>query len=357
MDRRYQVFLSSTYEDLKEERLEVMKALLELDCIPCGMEYFPAANEDQWTYIASLIDDCDYYVVIVGGRYGSTDAHGVSYTQKEYEYAVSKGIPVIAFLHGEPGKIASAKTERTQTGREKLEEFRRLCYKRLCKEWTTLHELGAVVSRSLTQLIKRNPRSGWVRADALASEEASREILELRRTVERQREDLEKLQFIAPAGAERLAQGDERIGVECKLTLRKNGSERGDLDRLLRLSQVVEVTWDELLMAFAPDLMSPANEVKMKSAVSKLLGEKCERNCLREYPDYSVIRAKIAEGAFQTIKIQFLALGLIAVRTEWIPGKGETTREIRLCELTPLGKRHLLQEKAVFRKKQRKAAL
>jgi hypothetical protein len=76
MDKRYQVFVSSTYEDLIEERLEVMKALLELDCIPCGMEYFPAANEDAWTFIKKLIDVCDYYVVIVGGKYGSKEFGG-----------------------------------------------------------------------------------------------------------------------------------------------------------------------------------------------------------------------------------------------------------------------------------------
>ncbi len=65
MDKRYQVFVSSTSENLVDERLEVMKALLELDCVPCGMEYFPAANEDQWTVIKDLIDKCDYYVVII----------------------------------------------------------------------------------------------------------------------------------------------------------------------------------------------------------------------------------------------------------------------------------------------------
>lgn len=82
MDKRYQVFISSTFEDLKEERSEVLQALLELDCIPCGMEYFPAADEGQWEYIKKLIDDCDYYIVIIGARYGSVDSMGISFTQK-----------------------------------------------------------------------------------------------------------------------------------------------------------------------------------------------------------------------------------------------------------------------------------
>ena len=109
MNKRYQVFVSSTYEDLIEERLEVMKALLELDCIPCGMEYFPAANEDQWTFIKKLIDTCDYYVVIIGGRYGSEDSDGKSYTQKEYEYALSKGIPTIGFMYYDRNSLSIEK--------------------------------------------------------------------------------------------------------------------------------------------------------------------------------------------------------------------------------------------------------
>ena len=159
MDRRYQVFLSSTYDDLKEERLEVIKALLELDCIPCGMEYFPAASEETWSYIKSLIDDCDYYVVIIGGRYGSLTPDGIGFTQREYEYALSKGVPTIAFLHAAPNDLPVKKTEETDEGKKKLAEFVKMIETKLCKKWKNADELGAVVSRSLTQLIKRVPRA------------------------------------------------------------------------------------------------------------------------------------------------------------------------------------------------------
>jgi len=91
MEKRYQVFVSSTYEDLQPERQEVMHVLLELDCIPAGMELFPAANEDQWTLIKEVIDDCDYYIVIIGGRYGSVGTDGISYTEMEYRYASEIG--------------------------------------------------------------------------------------------------------------------------------------------------------------------------------------------------------------------------------------------------------------------------
>ena len=51
MEKRYQIFVSSTYADLKQERQKVIQALMEMDCIPSGMELFPAADEEQWEFI------------------------------------------------------------------------------------------------------------------------------------------------------------------------------------------------------------------------------------------------------------------------------------------------------------------
>ena|SRR5437762_145688 len=105
MNKRWQVFVSSTYEDLRDERHEVIQALMRLDCIPAGMELFPSADDEQWTLIQKVIDDCDYYIAIIAGRYGSIGPSGKSYTQMEYEYAVSRGIPILAFLHAAPDKL------------------------------------------------------------------------------------------------------------------------------------------------------------------------------------------------------------------------------------------------------------
>ena len=85
MDVRYQVFVSSTFADLKDERQKVIQALMEMDCIPAGMELFPAANDEQWEFIKRVIDDCDYYILIIGGRYGSLTSEGISYTEKEFD--------------------------------------------------------------------------------------------------------------------------------------------------------------------------------------------------------------------------------------------------------------------------------
>jgi Domain of unknown function (DUF4062) len=60
----YKVFVSSTFLDLREERAEVQKALLKLNCLPVGMELFPAADDDTWEFIKEQINDSDYYVVL-----------------------------------------------------------------------------------------------------------------------------------------------------------------------------------------------------------------------------------------------------------------------------------------------------
>lgn len=139
MEKRFQVFVSSTYLDLQRERWEVMQALLELDCIPSGMELFPAADDDQWSYIQRVIDDCDYYVLLLGGRYGSVSPKsGKSYTHMEYDYAIQQSKPVIAFIHENPRALPVEKSESSDEGRRKLEEFRRLVEQRLCKSGRTL---------------------------------------------------------------------------------------------------------------------------------------------------------------------------------------------------------------------------
>jgi hypothetical protein len=107
--KRYQVFISSTREDLEKERRIVTDALLREQYIPIGMEQFPASDKDSWALIQRFIDQCDYYIVIVAGKYGSTLPDGTSYTENEYNYAISKNIPVLAFLHKDVNTLEGSK--------------------------------------------------------------------------------------------------------------------------------------------------------------------------------------------------------------------------------------------------------
>lgn len=108
MEKRYQIFISSTYKDLIVERQKVVRAILKLYHFPIGMEMFHADNEEQWIQIKNTIDMSDYYILILG-RYCGTliENEGISYTEKEYDYALSKGIPILSFVISDNAKKES----------------------------------------------------------------------------------------------------------------------------------------------------------------------------------------------------------------------------------------------------------
>ena len=97
---------------------------MEMDCIPAGMEIFPAADEEQWAFIKKVINDCDYYILIIGGRYGSLDSSGISYTEKEHDYAMTIGLKILAFLHEVPDEIPVGKSDVDPASQAKLLAFR-----------------------------------------------------------------------------------------------------------------------------------------------------------------------------------------------------------------------------------------
>lgn len=309
MDKRYQVFVSSTFKDLEEERQEVMHALLELDGMPAGMELFPAANETQWNLIKKVIDDCDYYVLILGGRYGSVGPDGLSYTEMEYRYALSIGKPTIAFLHRNPGKIASEKSESSDEGRTKLSQFRALVEMKLCKHWETPQELGSVVSRSLIQLIKSNPAVGWVRANELADREATMELLQLRRRVEELQVDLAKARTSAPKSAEGLAQGDETHTLRFSFKVRAPGQYNS-----VGWTSGFSPSWNQLFGVVAPLMINEADEETLKSALDAFVQDQTSERLGKnsKLKAHTIHSFSLHQEDFQTVKIQLRALGLIA---------------------------------------------
>lgn len=308
MDKRYQVFVSSTYRDLQEERQEVMQALLELDCIPSGMELFPAADADQWTLIKRVIDDCDYYLVIIGGRYGSTGPDGISYTEMEYRYALDTGKPIIAFLHKEPGQLAANRSEEDASGREKLKAFRELAQQKAVKYWTSPADLGSAVSRSLVWLIKNNPAVGWVRADQVPDESLTQEALQLRKQVEELERQLRASRSERPEGTDELAQGDDEFTVQYSFKAWDPTSYEPDA-----YSASVDLSWNNLFSEVAPLMIDEASDLQLQRCLSKYIGE-CQRDELSKQKGLKgrmLDQFEISESDFQTIKIQLRALGLM----------------------------------------------
>jgi hypothetical protein len=341
MDKRYQVFVSSTYEDLQKERQEVMQALLELDCIPSGMELFPAADEDQWTLIKSIIDDCDYYIVIIGGRYGSTDPEGVSYTEKEYRHALESGKPIIGFLHKDPEELPAKRTEKTEAKKEKLGDFRELAKKKMCQFWDSPSDLGSKVSRSMMKLIKLHPGIGWVRADLLPSESVNQELLNLRKQVDELNSALEDARTSAPKGTDSFSQDDDQY--EAKFSIRRRKDEM-DFSGT-RSTGKVRVTWNEIFYSISPLMINEATESTLSREINKLIEDKIGSQIRKRFSGENVDMFQIHDEHFKTIIVQLRALGLITKSMKNRSVKDKATH----WKLTPYGDGVMTKLRAIKR--------
>lgn len=163
MDKRYQIFISSTYKDLIVERQKVTQAILGLYHLPIGMEMFHADNEEQWYQIKNTIDMSDYYILIVGRCCGTLiDSEGISYTEKEYNYALSKNIPILSFVISDTAKKESYGDESVKQQRA-LKKFIKKVKKLPCEFWNTPEELAYQVSKTLSMKFREDNRSGWIK--------------------------------------------------------------------------------------------------------------------------------------------------------------------------------------------------
>lgn len=198
IEKKYQIFISSTFKDLKTARLKVRDAILSMYHFPVGMEMFGALDEDQWEVIKRDIDASDYYVLIIGKMFGSeVPGEGISYTQKEYRYAVEKGIPVLAFLMKDDVDVAKSFQETEAKRIKKLKEFRKeVETRRTVSYWSNPDELAGQVISSLARQIVRKSRPGWIRASEFDIEKSHAELLELTekvRELESENADLRKI--------------------------------------------------------------------------------------------------------------------------------------------------------------------
>lgn len=179
MRKKYQIFLSSTFEDLQEERMCCVNAILDAGGIPAGMEYFKAGRP-QREIICKWMDESDLIVLLLGGRYGSIDpTNGRSYTENEYRYAKMKNKPILvivledAYLHrkeamyAENGKKLSAFERKNK---KLYKEFRQEVTKNVeCAFVSSLQELGGVVSKTILYNAQEGEiAGGWIKYDPKA---------------------------------------------------------------------------------------------------------------------------------------------------------------------------------------------
>ena len=159
--RRYQIFISSTYKDLVEEREAVIKAILQNYHFPIGMEMFHADDQKQWVQIEHTIEMSDFYVLILGTCCGTLlNDSDISYTEKEYDFAKSCGIPVLSFIV-DPNALTKHFEENGKQ-RKAYKKFKEKVEKLPRMVWSNKTDLALNVITTLHAKIAENTHKGWV---------------------------------------------------------------------------------------------------------------------------------------------------------------------------------------------------
>lgn len=328
-ERRYQIFISSTFLDLKEERSKVLEAVLGMEAFPVGMELFPASNESQWELIKGVIDDSDYYVLILGGRYGSTDQDGLSYTEKEYRYAIDTKTPVLGFVRADPENVPLKFSETDPTKTKQLDEFRDLVMSRMCKQYTNADQLAGQVITSLTSAIRKTPAVGWVRGSEAMTPEIREELLILKEALQKaeEKERHSEQRDVDPD----LHQGGDHFTIEYKTARGGRYGGSGTPDKR-------DFSWNEIYRVVAPLMLDESSEAHLSQALEQMIRAVDERTITNDH-----LHVHLDSDSFQQVKVQLLALGYIERSSRQRSVKDSST----YWSLTALGEDTMMALRAI----------
>lgn len=167
MTKKLQVFVSSTYTDLIEERQAAVGAILKAGHIPAGVELFTAGDDSQLTIIKRWIEQSDIYMLILGGRYGSVHPTlNLAYTELEFDYAMSIGKPMFCTVVTEAGlnrKVRDGSTDFIERENGKLlAAFREKVMSKLVAWFSDEKDIRLAVHESMAEFVRNKDLIGWV---------------------------------------------------------------------------------------------------------------------------------------------------------------------------------------------------
>jgi hypothetical protein len=299
------------------------------------MDLFPAADEQQLDYIKRIIDRSDYYVVIVGGRYGSVDEHAVSYTEREFEYAQSKGIPVLAFLHADPGSIAVGKTDEDSDKKARLDRFKaKLMTGRLVESWTGIDELCTKVVIAVANATNLKPGVGWVRGDNAIDpkllqefERIRTENAELRTTITELRATQDELSF-----DDTLIGPDDLISFGVR-TVRRNKSGQMVSDTV----EPRQVKLGVLFLKLNDTILTEPSEFQLQQSIGRAATSLAEPEQGLVYDQFQVPMDEVVK-----LRHQLEGQGLVLTTS----GIGDHGNRYLCWEMTPKGRLYVTRRMA-----------
>lgn len=178
-EEKYQVFISSPFRGLADQRKAAVQAVINWEHIPIALENFSPQVQRDFDVIKKAIEDCQIYILILGHRYGSiieneaiANGRTISYTQFEFEQAIGIGLVPLVFMKSFDDACAEIKDDEEilnkQTEMDLIRAFHELIEGKgiFYRPWNDTTNLEEVCGRALKTAIveKKVKLPGWIRA-------------------------------------------------------------------------------------------------------------------------------------------------------------------------------------------------
>ncbi|WP_111858059.1 DUF4062 domain-containing protein [Acinetobacter sp. CFCC 10889] len=324
LDKRYQVFITTSGKEMQPERMIVSQTLIGMGFFSWGLEQRTPLST---AFARRQIDDCDYVLLLLGSQYGEQSVSGVSYMHLEYIYAVTKQKPIIVFLHETPELREDVLQESRAELKEKFYEFRNQLQREVEQVITyrTLRDLELSVRSYMPQMLERYPVVGWVRPQ---------NIQVLQDEIDRLKTQLAQVKHTqAPKETDPfLTLPKVSIHDVFNFDYRVHAYQDGNFKEM---NPIREMTWIEILKVLSVEF----RETTLEDSFSKVLNEYLNKSGLADVQVFmprahAVARAQINVRALHTIKQQMR-------QNDWIAPIGRDDRQRMLWQITMKGLRLL----------------
>lgn len=338
LDKRYQVFISTSGSEMQPERIILSQTLVGMGFFSWGLEQ---RNPLSTAFARRQIDDCDYVIILLGSQYGEQSVSGVGYMHLEYIYAVTKQKPIIVFMHDDPASREPSLHDAKAELREKFNDFRKLLQNEVDQVFTyrSLRDLEMAVRLNMPQMLERYPVTGWVRpqnAQALHDE-----IDQLKARIAQMEAEAGKREPDPFLSLPKVSM-HEIFSFEYRMHAYQDGNFK-------ELKIQKKLTWAELLAILGSTFVNPTPEEFFSKRLNEYLNETGLEDARIEMPRaHAVARAQMNIRALHSLKMQMR-------QNDWIVPTGRDDRQRLLWQITAKAQKliesNLLDKDRVFQYK------
>jgi len=166
--RKFQVFISSTFKHMHDERQSAVEAILLSGHIPAGMELFAANNTSQVETIRNWIQESDIFLLLLGSRYGTVEnKSNISYIEMEFNYAKQLKKEIFCLIasdsYNDSRKKIYGKDYSEKDNQKKYLQFKEKARTgRIVRQYEDLKDIKLYIFESLHFINSHNISGGWI---------------------------------------------------------------------------------------------------------------------------------------------------------------------------------------------------